>query len=395
MVDNVYTWVLTSDEEAARYVSIPDSRVTLAETLSGAGYRTAAFTGGITLDPRVGFAQGFDLYDTSMYKLGAGQMQPMMDWMAAEPDRPFFLFWHTFEVHAPYTRGRFLPRERAGLVTDLARLTEMITSDPSAAFHGSAGELVTELLDRHDARNAETCSDLYDGGIAATDFWVGRLLEVLLDRDLYDSTLIVLTSDHGEELADHDPEAFYDMHGHTNYDEMLRVPLVVKLPGSAHAGTRVAAVTSGVDVMPTVLEVAGIAAPVDQMQGESLVPLWSGAGGEGRIAFAEAAAYYPEIKSVRDARYKLIFDISPETVEEHGRSFVPPVPQRRRLFDLRADPGEHRDLLAGAPGAETERVASELEKRLRAFAASAPGEVEEIELDDEAVERLKAMGYVQ
>jgi arylsulfatase A-like enzyme len=135
-------------------------------------------------------------------------MQPMMDWVAAEPGRPFFLFWHTFEVHAPYTRGRFLPPERAGLRTDLARLTEMITSDPSATFHGSAGEVVTELLKRHHARNAETCSDLYDGGIAATDFWVGRLVEVLLDRDLYDSTMIVLTSDHGEELADHDPEAF-------------------------------------------------------------------------------------------------------------------------------------------------------------------------------------------
>jgi arylsulfatase A-like enzyme len=240
----------------------------------------------------------------------------------------------------------------------------------------------------------ETCSDLYDGGIAATDFWVGRLLEHLFEHDLYEETLIVLTSDHGEELGDRDPEAFYDKHGHTNFEEMLRVPLVVKLPGSARAGTRVDSVTSGIDVMPTVLDVAGVPAP-DQMQGQSLVGLWMGAPGRKRVVFAEAAAYRPEVKSVRDSRYKLIFDIRPGTVERHGRSFVPEVPQRRLLFDLAHDPGERRNLLLGAPTPEVDRIASRLEQKLRAFASAAPGQVEEIELDDEAVERLRAMGYVQ
>jgi arylsulfatase A-like enzyme len=395
VLESTYSWVLTGDQESARYVRLSDDRVTLAEALAEAGYRTGAFTGGITLDPRIGFDQGFELYDTSMYKLGSAQMGPMLEWLGKEPGRPFFLFWHTFEVHAPYLRGRFLSPSRSGLQVDLARLTRMIPTDPSASFHESTERVMAELLKRHDARTLETCSELYDGGIAAADFWIGRLLELLLDRDLYDDTLIVVTSDHGEELGDHDPEAFYDKHGHSNYEEVLRVPLVVKLPGSAHAGTRLQAVTSGVDVMPTVLEVAGVPGPADQMQGESLVGLWKGANGEGRLAFAEAAAYLSEIKSVRSSRHKLILDIAPGTVEERGRAFVPESPERRRLFDLAADPAEKRDLLAGDPAGEAERLASALEARLRAFVASAPGQVEEIELDREAVERLRAMGYVR
>jgi arylsulfatase A-like enzyme len=392
---SVDSWVLAGDEATSRYVRLPDSRVTLAETLAAAGYRTAAFTGGVTLDARIGFGQGFELYDTSMYKIGPSQMESMLEWVGSEPGRPFFLFWHTFEVHAPYTRGRFLAPEHAGLRIDLDRLTERIIRDPVVAATVASSEVVRDFLDRNSALDVETCSDLYDGGVATVDFWVGRLVGYLLDHGLYDSTAIVLTSDHGEELGDHDPEAFYDIHGRTNYEEMLRVPLIVKLPGSALAGTRVDSVTSAVDVMPTVLEVAGVSAPGGQMQGHSLVGLWEGTGGAGRVAFAEAAAYRPEVKSVRSARYKLILDIAPETVEEHGRAFVPEVPRGRRLFDLASDPRELHDLLAEDAGADVEDIAAGLEKRLRAFASAAPGDVEEVELDSEAIDRLRAMGYVR
>jgi arylsulfatase A-like enzyme len=155
----------------------------------------------------------------------------------------------------------------------------------------------------------------------------------------------------------------------------------------------VGAVTSGIDVMPTILEVAGVEGP-EAMQGRSLVGLWEGRDLPPRTAFSESTFYAEEIKSVRGPRYKLIFEIGPDTVAEHGRHFVPADPDRRRLFDLESDPGEHRDLLE-APSERAAEIAAGLEAELRSHAASTPGEVEEIELDEEAIERLKAMGYVQ
>jgi arylsulfatase A-like enzyme len=320
----------------------------------------------------------------------------MLDWLAAEPGRPWFLFWHTFEAHSPYTQGRFLPDSFGGLGRDLARLTRMISRADTSATHEGASQVMEELLGRHGAYTAEVCSDLYDGGIASADYWVGRVVAFLLERGLYDATLIVLTSDHGEEFADRHPDAFYDGHGHSAYEEVLRVPLVVKLPGSRHSGARVSAVTSGIDVMPTILEVAGVEGPREQMQGRSLVALWGGGAVAEVPAFSEAAAFEEEIKSLRGPRYKLMLEMGPETVLERGRAFVPPVPRHRRLFDLRADPGERRDLLAGegVDGAIGD-VAARLEQQLRDLVPVSPGEVEEIELDDEAVERLKAMGYVR
>ena len=87
-----------------------------------------------------------------------------------------------------------------------------------------------------------------------------RLVARLEHLGVYDRTLIVFTSDHGEELAEHDPRNLYDKHGHTAYEEIIRLPLIVKLPGQQRAGTRVGALTRAVDVMPTVLDVLDLSA---------------------------------------------------------------------------------------------------------------------------------------
>ena len=100
-----------------RFIRLPDSRTTLAEVLRESGFATAAFTGGVTLDPRIGFDQGFERYDTSMKKLGPASVGTLLEWIEGHGSQPFFLFWHTFEVHAPYLDTTFLgdvlpPRRR-------------------------------------------------------------------------------------------------------------------------------------------------------------------------------------------------------------------------------------------------------------------------------------------
>ena len=374
---------------------LASERLTLAEALRDAGYATAAFTGGVTLDASIGFDQGFDRYEHNMYKLGDASVREMLDWVgsSSSTDQPFFLFWHTFEVHAPYLHGDFLDGDER-LVEAHAGLSEALQETSSPGDHEDAVTLMGAFLLRFGGFDPETCAQLYAGGVLSFDRWLGRVIGSLKDRGLYGNTLIVLTSDHGEELADHDPRYFYNKHGHSTFEEMVRVPLIVKLPGGRLAGTQIEPVTRAIDVMPTVLEVAGAVPKSHTMQGESLVPSWRGAGGGERVALIEAATN-EEFKAVRTERYKYAIQINTPTVEAHGRAFVPEHPDRRLLFDLDADPREQTNLLAAAqPREQTVELADALDQILRDLVAKEPGRVEQVELDQQAIDRLRALGYV-
>jgi arylsulfatase A-like enzyme len=377
----------------ATYIALAEERVTLAEALAAAGYTTAAFTGGITLDAAIGFDQGFATYTSSMYKLDDSNVGEMLAWIDAQQDAPFFLFWHTFEVHAPYLNADFLPDDRPELRRAYRNLAARVAGDGSFSRHGWANIRLKRLLEYRGAFDASTVEALYAGGIRSADAWVGRLIAFLRERGLYDDALIVLTSDHGEEFADHEPSYFYDRHGHSLYEEMIRIPLIVKLAGRRHAGSRIEAVTRSVDVMPTILEVVGLRPTPDEMQGESLVPLWEGRESQPRTAFSEAGALPDEIKSVRTRRFKYTVEVASEQVEKHGRGFLPETPKRRVLFDLEADPEERRDLLSDEPDPELAEAAAELDRHLRTFLPAVAPEVEEVELDADMVRKLEALGY--
>jgi arylsulfatase A-like enzyme len=178
------------------------------------------------------------------------------------------------------------------------------------------------------------------------------------------------------------------------YEEMLRVPLIIKLPRQDRAGVRVAAVSRAVDVMPTILEYLGVQPSADEMQGESLRAMWENPlAGHQRVAFSEAATTASEIKGVRTDRYKYVIRIDPSVVKEHGRAYVPDQVADRMLFDLASDPREQQNLLL-APG-PVFGMGTELDTALRKFAAIHSPETDVVELDEQTIERLKALGYVQ
>jgi arylsulfatase A-like enzyme len=389
--------------KGGEYQRLAGSHPTLAEVLSRNGYATAAFTGGATLDASIGFGRGFSLYDTSMAKLGEERVSAMVAWVDAHRDRPFFLFWHTFEVHAPYHDPAFLrevlpPGEAAALGRELAELGR-----PEGPF--LAEDLGEKALRAHNALTREVCSALYDGGVRSADRWVGHVLQALRSMGLYDRTLVLLTSDHGEQLGEASSESggrarsgeSYNAHGHTLYEELVRVPLIVKLPGPPGPARRVSAVTRAIDVMPTILDMAGLAPPAAaQMQGLSLRPLWEGAPPAPQEAFSEALSQAWECKSLRDDRYKYVVTIWPRQVSRHGRSYVPPARAlaAAELYDLAADPGEGHDLLR-RPTPATTRLAERFDAELRRRAAEDPGQAEPTRLSEEAVERLRALGYIK
>jgi arylsulfatase A-like enzyme len=210
--------------------------------------------------------------------------------------------------------------------------------------------------------------------------------------------LVVLTSDHGEQLGEPGRpgtawgKTFYDLHGHTVYEELIRVPLIFKLPGGASHGQRLPFVTASVDVMPTILDVLGLPAPAE-VQGRSLRPLWEGGAWPVRNALSEALSGPTEQKSLRGERYKYVVTIDARSVQARGRSFIPPGAPAA-LFDLLRDPGERHDLLAGETDRDVRQRALALSDELR-HRLSKVGRPETGLVSEETLEGLKALGYVE
>jgi arylsulfatase A-like enzyme len=399
--------LLQGMREGSGVPSLPESIPTLAQLLHASGFATAAFTGGGPVDPKLGFGRGFERYDTSMFKLNRSNMDRLLTWVRNRRQGGFFLFWHHFEVHAPYLHTDFLPellpRERVDALSSF-----MGTLSATLAGEDPMGEAVSRYHAQFGAKLTENGADaravseaLYVAGVKAADAYLGELVSALRDSGLYDSTLLVVTSDHGEELGYRFPEAFYNEHGFTLYDEMIRVPLILKLPSQSHAGTRVRALSRTVDIMPTILDLLDLEAPKG-LEGMSLRPVWERRDTPPRLAYSEALAHPGERKSVRSDRHKYVVSMSPETVTQHGRRHVPDRPFLRELYDLILDPGERKNLLQleQARPLDPERrlellaLATRLEGILRRHAASRTPEARPVQLEQETLQRLQALGYV-
>jgi choline-sulfatase len=377
------------------YPALSLSQKTLPEVLSVSGFSTGAFTGDVMMDPGFGFGRGFEIYDTAMEKLDASKVRRMNEWIDAHEAGPFFVFWHTYEIHAPYRDTRFLaetvPLETARAIAEDFR-------------GGSASRPATEAasLVAHGAFNREACTALYDGAIAAADEWLGEVVRNLRASGLYDRTLIVFTSDHGEQLGERPPipnypgEGIHDTHGLSLFEELVHIPLIVKLPRSLLAGTRISSLSRSVDLMPTILDVLEVKRPTD-LEGASLRASWSPSSKRPEaLAYSESLATDYEKKSVRSLRYKYIVGIPKEVVAKRGRAYLPKRPKDQELYDLLADPEERRNLLDGA--SEPARLLAEhMDEELRWINLHVRSKTTlgEAPVRPEVLERLRGLGYIE
>jgi arylsulfatase A-like enzyme len=296
---------------------------TLAGIFRANGYRTAGFTDGGFVSKEYGFDRGFQRYDE--FRGGLAVSLPKFEaWLGEGGGEPWYVFLHTYSIHTPYAppspydtmfypeyEGPVTPRGTAEICRKIRRLFEY--ADFNGDMHLSAS----------DRREIEA---LYDGGIRYTDDLVGKLLQILRDKRLLEDTLLVILSDHGEEFWDHGSV----MHGHTVYQELLRVPLVMRLPDARYGGRRVSDLVRLLDVAPTVLELAGLQRP-DTFQGRSLLDVLDGPDAPPRTVVSEMGT----LKARIEMPWKLILDT--ENRQPALFNLIDDCRERKSLADQRPD----------------------------------------------------------
>ena len=316
----------------------------LAELFHKSGFATGAFVSSVVLESQSGLDRGFDVYAdrfegasgdaqflNTVQKKGEDTIAEAVAWLRGQAGRRVFLWLHLYEPHDPYE-----------------------PPEPYASRYAGRP---------------------YDGEVAWSDELVGRFEDALVSLGLRDDTALVVTADHGEGLGEHDES----LHGFFAYQTTLRVPFLVRGPGIP-PGRRLERTLRLVDVFPTVLELAGLAAPRElALSGRSLAAALRGAPEpEEPTTYAETLVPllqfgWSDLRVIREGRFKYVQAPRPE------------------LYDLREDPGERRDLARerGSQAAAMRAALAKMLERERQFrreGTPAPA--------DEAIEKLGALGYV-
>jgi len=379
----------------------------LARLLAEAGWVTAAFTGGGYVSPEYGFAEGFDRYaiNDPVWALDTDrgrQLLTTMSWERAPMDPallaryaapaverwiearaggpPFFLFLHTYVVH---NYAPDLPALQAhGLLEPDGRQRPFNHQDRTAFNAGSAAG------EPERARVVQQYLPWYDATVGMADAFTGRVLDALERAGLARDTLVLVTSDHGEEFGEH---GFFG-HGETLFEPAVRVPLLARLPDGASGpppGSVAQAPVSLADVAPWILRLCGLVPDPRMLVGPPLGPDTLSPPGREQL-FLELDTHRAHLSAVRQGPLKLHELLTGRT---YGLQ-----PGQSRLHDLASDPQEQHDLSAAAP-ADAQRLLQRLQQFLELTGALQPrGADTPLDLDSispEMLQTLKALGYAE
>ena len=333
---------------------------TLTEILSHSGYATAAVFSNPNVSANFGFDRGFDKVAKAQPSANDATRQAIAWLEELDGDRPLLLYIHTSEPHQPY-----LPSEpyRQQLAPDTQEIVEIFERNPRRQIW------------KPTASNLRQLNALYDAEIAENDAGFGQLLETIKSSGLWDSSVIVYVSDHGEEFYEHKRWG----HGRAMVFEQLNVALVIRLPGQRQ-GARIPTPAQHADILPTLLELLGLPIP-SLVEGRSLLDLMvtdpvPSARDETPAIFSHNQVGRQQ--SVVVGEYKLIQRL------RRGKTV------KKGLYNWRRDPRELDNLLADRP--IHAKVLASLIARHDAQFQTVDGE--EAELDEETLDELRALGYL-
>ncbi len=317
------------------------SNLTLAEILGANGFKTAAIISSFVLDSKFGINQGFDTYNDKFEKArvvlniserqGGEATRFALEWLEKQKGEKSFLFLHYYDPHHDY-----------------------VPPEPFASRFPDSP---------------------YAGEIAYTDHCIGQVLDKLKKLGLYDSSLIIITGDHGEMLGEHGENT----HGYFIYQSAIRVPLIFKLPRSRES-QRISELVGLVDIVPTICSMLGITVP-QHVQGRDLSPYFSGESptGADRYLYCETAEPLKfdanSLRGIVTDRFKYIQTTRPE------------------LYDLIDDPAESNNLVEAQP--QQARILKATLVELLEQCVREDATDSRITLDTQALKRLESIGYLR
>ncbi len=354
-----------------------------------ARYVTLNLNGGIYMSKNFGFARNFDYFEASPALAGSFGGRVLFDKALDLIDRAqfpsSFMFLHTYQIHSPYAPpAKFLERIDAH-----PRVSEL----KSIPF----GLQNKRFIPVDDAlRNSY--KELYHGEILAFDSFFGDFIAALKRRGIYDRSLIVLMSDHGEEFFEH---RGWD-HGHTLYDELIHVPLVVKLPAQAHKGLKVQENVGVIDILPTIMSAVGSRSRSAAIDGLDLAPLLKGEKLERPFLFSSISncrfikEIPPKFAMLTD-RFKVIYNYPYSAADlNFFAGYTPPPPTGQvETYDLDHDPGEQANLYATRKDVyrRVSRVMKKIKALIDANLALKKGKNRN-EFDEDLQKQMKSLGYL-
>ncbi len=384
-VASIFTSLYPSQHGAggheSKFSMLGEGIVSVAELFKTAGRATGAVANVRFITSRFGVTGGFDTVDVVNGGRSNRRMRraerttdAALGWIDGCADKPFFLMVHYYDPHLVYDPPQPY-RRRFASARDAETKGYVFGTDKDVKAMRSKGK-------KPSAETVLRLEKLYNGEVAYTDSAVGRFLEGLAERGLEDKTAVVLTADHGEEFLEHGGFE----HGHTLYNELLHVPLVIRRPGHIGAGlpaagekspARVGQTVRLIDIAPTMCEMGGIEGSKDFM-GESMVGMFGGGRFDERVVFGEGNLWGPTRTAFCTGGSKLILQGSGDGVE---------------LYDLQTDPAEKKNLARQRP-----KLCDKMVKGLEEFSAlmeARRGQGKSPALSQEDMNRLRSLGYVR
>jgi len=341
------------------------AKPTFTQWLDKKGYQTCAVVANPLLHPQSGLPKGFDTYTYLKWKRSRVLVDRALQWLAkADRQKPFFLYLHVMDVHDPY-----IPP--AAYLEKVLGERESHVSGRIDAYKKRMFEQEEEVISDV---NLKELSARYDGEIAYFDNQFGRFIAGLKTLRKYDNSIIIVTSDHGDEFMEHGGIG----HGHSVFDELIRIPLIIG--GVEHLkGRRYTGIFEAIDLAPTLMVLLHI-------------PLEYPVTG---MSFADYLADNQPLKSLaysevhRSHRYQAGNWYLSARSQEH-KVIYSPVKQEYLLFDLSADHKEQNPL-----NSNNDEAGKRLEKALRTWRQSHGSSDDEEEYSDKTLEAMRALGYIQ
>jgi len=363
-----------------QYRALDNSITTLAENLKAHGIKTMKFA---LLPDELGFASGFEINKCYDPFFTHQVLENVLREIENYKDKNFFLFVHTWMVHAPYSSSHFLdsnkiPPEEFYYIDNFRKLSP------------AKDRLVEDFrayLKKINLYNPVDCMALYDSGIYQVDIYIGEIIEKLKKLGIYNELMFIVVSDHGEHFAEHYPNAFYSFHGNEFYEEFVKIPIIIKYPYCYKPG-KYAHPVSLIDIFPTIFDFYEFEVP-GLVQGESLL---KEASQRKEYVISEAISDKgKEKKMIRIGDFKYIVTMNDPT--KPGRVNWDEI-TGRNLFNLKEDPKEQQDLY---PHLKYRRKCLDFEKILNRNikdSVLSHRQVRKTTISNKTRKQLKTLGYL-